>query len=506
MMLRMIDTPEGVQPINLEPNLRYCCSLCKKTFEQEATAKRHYYYCRSKPADTKESRRRSCTACVRAKARCIWPADSSIDACTRCNKRNVACEYDAAVARRKLGNQTGKDAASATNVATPVQEVPNADIQESSNTALVSTRNPSQNETTVFDPDNASYLYVKSTANRTLDNLLISLEDIGLDIEAVPYQGISSMSFTCTKFIYLSTSRSRPPAPWNYLSLNTPLFTPRAFTRRDHVVLVSLAMRILRSYPMMTTKGSLPPFVNPSSYSWAQLGGDHKLHKRLITCSTLIPSFISQKAANKTSRIWGLIWHEQELILAQYSSFDRWELLDALQTLLIFCLLRIQDVPVGHAVFDISLLTTANLVSQALGESVGQHFDCALSGNPTLAWRDWVFLESRRRTVLIFQILGLLVDISAAVSYFAIGGLVLVPLPGSATLWNTQDFEKWKPEYRKWHEQRMIYGLSETGSLAKLQITDDGISSKAAEWEGWSAEVGDLATLVMIIGELLKNE
>lgn len=52
----------------------------------------------------------------------------------------------------------------------------------------------------------------------------------------------------------------------------------------------------------------------------------------------------------------------------------------------------------------------------------------------------------------------------------------------------------------------MIYGLSESGDLAKLQISDDGISTSLAEWEGWSANVGDLATLVMIIGELLKNQ
>ncbi|KAI0449547.1 hypothetical protein F5B21DRAFT_44528 [Xylaria acuta] len=495
----MIDAQESVQPTTSEPNSPYSCSICKKTFEQETTAKRHYYYCRSKPADTGASRRRSCTACVRAKARCIWPADDNIVACIRCNKRNAACEYDTAAIRRKVKGQASEDTVSAT----PVQERPNADVQGSS-TALVSSRHSSQNETTSFDPDNESYLYFENMAELVFpDDLEHTLEDL----EPVPYHGISSMSLACAKLVYLSSTQSSPPAPWIYQPLNTSHFTIRAFTRPDHVVLVSLAMRVLRSYPfMLTTKGSLPPFINPSSYSWAQSGGDHKIHKRLIKCSNLIQSFKSQKTANKTAWIWTQIWLEQDRILTEYSSFDRWELLDALQTLLIFCLLRIQDVPAGYAVFDISLLTTANLVSQALGASVGQYFDCAISGDPTLALRDWIFLESRRRTVLIFQILGLLVDISAAVSYFAIGGLVLVPLPSAAALWSTQDFEKWKPEYRKWHEQHVIYGLSESGDLARIQNTNDGISSALAEWEGWSAEVGDLATLVMVIGELLKNQ
>jgi hypothetical protein len=98
------------------------------------------------------------------------------------------------------------------------------------------------------------------------------------------------------------------------------------------------------------------------------------------------------------------------------------------------------------------------------------------------------------------------VDISTAVSYFSIGGLVLVPLPSTAVLWSTRDFEQWKSEYKKWHEQHIIYGLSETGGLIRIQSTEAGLQSSAAEWEGWSAEVGDLATLVMIIGELLANQ
>jgi hypothetical protein len=101
---------------------------------------------------------------------------------------------------------------------------------------------------------------------------------------------------------------------------------------------------------------------------------------------------------------------------------------------------------------------------------------------------------------------GLLVDISVAVSYFSIGGLVLVPLPSTAALWSTRELERWKPEYRQWHEQHTIYGLSENGALTKLQRTGVELQSSTANWEDWSAEVGDIGTLVMIIGELLKNQ
>lgn len=186
--------------------------------------------------------------------------------------------------RQRVRNEASKDTVSAKNLVTPIQEDSSADIQENS-TALVHTRDPSQNETTFFDPHNESYLYLGNTTELAfLNNLDVTLEDLGLDVEPVPYRGISSMSPACNKIVNLST-KSTPPSPWNYQPSNAPLFTPRAFKRRDHLVLVSVAMRVLRSYPsMITTKGSLPPFINPTSYSWAQSGGDNKVHKVSSLC------------------------------------------------------------------------------------------------------------------------------------------------------------------------------------------------------------------------------
>ncbi|KAJ2995158.1 hypothetical protein NUW58_g1355 [Xylaria curta] len=484
----MVVTQEGAQPTASESSRGYSCSLCKRAFEHEASAKRHYYYCRSKPADTKGSRRRSCAACVRAKARCRWPADIGLGACIRCKKRNAPCEYDTTDTPSKVPDQAGEGVA----LDIPIQEEPNAPIQESS-VALVSTRIP-DNEL------NASEL-------EFLGSLDVTLDDLGLGAEQIPHQQFKSMSLACRSLAGLPTATLGPLSPWAYQRLDISLFTTRAFTKPAHVALVSLAMRLLRSYPsMMLTKGTPLPFVHSSSYSWAQPGEGYHPRQSLANCSKLVASLKSQNTASGSNWAWGQIWHAQEQILAEYPNYDRWELLDALQALLVFCLLRLQSAPIGHAVFDVSLLTTVSLVSQALNSSVGEHFDCSIAEDPAPAWRDWIFLESRRRTVLLFQILGLLVDISTAVSYLSIGGLVLVPLPCSAALWTTRDFEQWKLEYKNWHEKPAGYGLSETGNLHILQRTDNGIASIPVEWERWSAEASDLAVLVMIIGELLKNQ
>lgn len=524
----MSNSQEKWQLVPSESGPRHSCSLCKKTFEHEATAKRHYYYCRSKTTDAKASRKRSCVACVRAKARCMWPTYIGVGACIRCTKRNVACEYNAACIRYGELDQAGEESISTSSgVQGGQQQDVNDDAQAvTAGTALVSTRNntdhhrhettttttTSTTTTTFLDGFDPIYIDIGAAVAEWEfgDNMNMPFSAFEPDIEHVQSSrggGGTMVSLACDKIANLASTRRGPPGPWTYRPSNTPLFACRAFTKPDHVALVSLALRVLRSYPsMMLIKGTVPPFVHPSMCPWTAFGeGDGDPRKSLVNCSNLVQSFQSRDTTNKNSWVWGQIWHEQERILAEYSSYDRWELLNALQTLLIFCLLRLRDTPVGHTVFDVSLLTTVNLVSEALGSSVGARFDCVLPEDPALAWKDWIFLESRRRTVLLFQILGLLVDISTAVSYFSLGGLVLVPLPSSTALWNPQDLEGWKPEYKNWREQHTIYALSEIGTLIKLQGGDSEIKSNLTEWEPWTAQVGELATLVMIIGELLKG-
>ncbi|KAK7432547.1 hypothetical protein QQZ08_000754 [Neonectria magnoliae] len=198
-----------------------------------------------------------------------------------------------------------------------------------------------------------------------------------------------------------------------------------------------------------------------------------------------------------------LVWLEQDRILNEHTKHGRWELLASLQALLVYCLLRLQDVPAGNDVLDVSLLTTANLVSGALASVIGQNCNFDIPRDPNQAWRDWVFNESRRRTTLIFQIMGMLVDMLTTVSTHSLAGFALVPLPASAAWWTAPNLEEWKTHFRRCYQDRIMYGLSEDGTLTKLQISNGGIDFSAMQWEEWSAEVSDLGTLVMVVGGLL---
>lgn len=107
------------------------------------------------------------------------------------------------------------------------------------------------------------------------------------------------------------------------------------------------------------------------------------------------------------------------------------------------------------------------------------------------------------RTVLIFQILNILIEMSTEASSYPTCGFVLIPLANSAALWNASDIEEWQTEFEICSKERKLHGLLRTGALMKLLLTDDSVVIWSVGWEDWRAEVGEIGTLVMIVGALL---
>ncbi|RYP17231.1 hypothetical protein DL765_004616 [Monosporascus sp. GIB2] len=381
----------------------------------------------------------------------IWPADPSLDACIRCNKRGARCEYDTAVRWHGMPRQVN-----------------------SPSTSVAATLDGGQD----------------------------------LDIQGTNTTSILTQELTHTKNLQVST----PTQVSQEISIAAPLGPLLDGNwEADQREISSLGFENMQ-------KGILPPFISPRLYSLAETArgpsqqewasANRSVNKQaLINSVGLVNMFKSRTKADK-SLIWGRIWFELERISA---AFDRWELLAALQALLIYCLLRLQDTPVGHEIFDVSLLTTVNpannqkLVSTALATAVALRCDYELPKDPKSAWREWVFSESRRRTVLIFQIINMLVDIPTTISYYSIWGLIFVPLPGPAPMWNALDLDGWTTGFKQWYEERTLYGLSEAGALMRLKKETDGVCQTGiAEWEDWAAEIGDIGTLVMIVAPLLS--
>ncbi|GJN75448.1 hypothetical protein PLIIFM63780_009346 [Purpureocillium lilacinum] len=251
----------------------------------------------------------------------------------------------------------------------------------------------------------------------------------------------------------------------------------------------------------MLRKAALPPFIHPLLFSWAEAGIGPS-HKALLNCVGLVDLFKSRTGPDRNV-VWKLIKLEQERILTSHTEFDRWELLASFQALLVYCLLRLQEAPVGNDGFDSGLLTTVNVVFNELSTRVGGILKMKLPDDPDVTWKDWIYNESRRRTVLVFQVINIMVEWSTAASAYATCGLVIIPLATSATLWNAKNPDTWREEFAPRCKERSLMGVSQTGVLTKLLLGESGITLHSVEWEEWTAEVGDIGTLVMMVGALL---
>lgn len=105
--------------------------------------------------------------------------------------------------------------------------------------------------------------------------------------------------------------------------------------------------------------------------------------------------------------------------------------------------------------------------------------------------------------MLIFQILNVLIEMTTEASAYASCGLVLIPLPSSAALWTADSPETWKAEFKLHSDEKFTYGVSNTGVLTRLLIQNGGARIFSEEWEEWRADVGEIGTLVMMVGALL---
>ncbi|KAH6646201.1 hypothetical protein BKA67DRAFT_583529 [Truncatella angustata] len=481
------------------PAASHRCPLCKKSFAQESTHKRHYYYCRSKLPDTDTSRRRSCAACVRAKARCVLPVGNSLDVCVRCSERGAKCDFGTAGNREYRGGDSGS-APHAAHLRGKKSE------HHGSKTSLALIRGSSRSKDSkdsLFSPTSLnSATPLGWSTEHIWDAEFSEIDTLGLESPLFGDQGIESLLYPLSEETGMIESGISSLTPSAIQFSSPSLFNHRTFTRPNQGPLVSVAIQILRSYPfMMLHKGALPPFISPLQSSWVETAVGPP-QQSLLTCMGLVHLFKSRTDSNR-NLIWRLIMLEQEKILSKHTEFDKWELLAAFQALLIYCLVRLQEVPVGYDGFEAALLTTVNLIFNALASLAGGIIKMQLPDDPGLSWMDWSYNEARRRTVLIFQILNTLIEMSTEASSYPTCGFVLIPLASSATLWNSNNIEEWRTEFNLCNKEQKIVGLSQTGVLTKLHLTDACVVLSSLEWEEWRAEVGEIGTLVMIVGALL---
>lgn len=262
----------------------------------------------------------------------------------------------------------------------------------------------------------------------------------------------------------------------------------------------------LRSYPEMLISGkTLPPFIHPScSVTTVQnhqtVGFDTRpeLPEPLAICMSVVQMF---KAKNKenSSFVWSTVREAQEKLARDFRSYSDWDTVAALQAVTVYFILRIsEDEDTGHVNFDVQLIQT--MVRISLNVSNFSHKYAPTSNGCLPGWKNWILIESIRRTTTILLLIDQFFDIRPGLPNFYCDGAYLrsMLLPCSRKLWQADNESTWEAEYTsdagmQGQKVRLRYGdLVEFNSLADIS----GYSWKGP-LEGWLAQADDLGISIM---------
>jgi hypothetical protein len=253
-------------------------------------------------------------------------------------------------------------------------------------------------------------------------------------------------------------------------------FAIRAKERSTHRLALCHLSALVR---MLESNDDLPPFVHWSQNNSLMNDETSSLYRARATVRKLYGQLATDHEAG-----WEALQSEMERIWLEYDEFSPWELLGAMQALLIYAIVRATEhTPEDVREHDLPLLVTMSHVAR----EVARIAECPAAGesaqdHATTAFQDWIFHEAYWRTVTVCRVLNMVVDISHAVSSVkvVVPGCVISPLPTAEELWLASNASEWKSLYEQ--TQGSVVGMNDKGKLIELAKGEEYSPSDLASW------------------------
>ncbi|KAH6849930.1 hypothetical protein B0I37DRAFT_370254 [Chaetomium sp. MPI-CAGE-AT-0009] len=500
--------------VDIQPQIVLRCTRCNKPFDKQSKLKRHGYYCRSRKEGA-ATRPRSCIACVKRKTRC----DNRQPACSGCVTRAIDCQYPTGTPRgagrgpRTQRSNVTTVAQPSTTASSPVSDPHNNDyhpLQDHLATPLSTVlANPGD---AWFDWDNTTFNFDESTSNWQTKADAVQFSP-ALPPTLMPEPTPSALQ---TLLRQQEVSSSYVPIlrqPRDILGSLVPRPKLGPKTQRT----ASLILQTLKSYPlMMLQHDSLPPFIH--ARMMASSGAENDNMEPLNNCISLL-HMIRSGVPGSRKLFWRNVRMECERFYQEYQGWNKWQLLAAMQALLVYLIFKVDEGQTDYNSLD-SLLVAAIV---ALATQLGT-VENAPDNDLDSTWDKWIFEESRRRLCVVYQVVDMLV-------YFEPAGmcnvrrqtdLVIAPLPAKKRLWEAGNVSAWKAESEKEEaEARAAFALAGSGELvridqadlqcisdvARLRYTPRGTDApgpawRTAEWDDWCSGMDGFGGLVMLAASL----
>ncbi|RYP69138.1 hypothetical protein DL771_006232 [Monosporascus sp. 5C6A] len=169
------------------------------------------------------------------------------------------------------------------------------------------------------------------------------------------------------------------------------------------------------------------------------------------------------------SLIWGLVRIEQERLLNEHYSFSKWEVLEALQSLVVYILLRIIEGRQNYTDFDTQLLASINAMCDHITTKYGRLISSDELKGRMIPWKDWVFFESRRRTATAVLIINSIVHAQIRTPSPVMPEYSYSPAPSPMTLWHAENETDWAVDYAEYLHKNAMHGMLKNGDLVELK-------------------------------------
>ncbi|KAF1981558.1 hypothetical protein K402DRAFT_398431 [Aulographum hederae CBS 113979] len=488
-----------------QPVLR--CTQCNKPFDKESTLKRHGYYCRSRNSGV-PTRARSCMACAKVKSRC----DTKRPGCSRCVTKGIACQYPAASRPRNIPNSLAEPEKTESSLIADPSGVDQPESLHNDGQVLFDDAISSEPDFANIGGDFLNF----DIPDIDFGDLLNPETNFGV-AEGSPSSPSSLVRHSVALTGQTGPMRfeSIPPVPSSTIRMLIERPKPNSGPQR----ISDIIFHTLKSYPlMMLQHDTLPPFIHPQMTSLDV--GDTDIEP-LTNCINLV-RMISSGARGSRKLFWKNVRMECEHLRHEHSILNDWEAFTAMQALCIYTLIRLDEGETEYNNFDYLLITTIAAMSIRLGKS---DIVCTRKSSPHnsglgMAWKDWIFEESRRRLGVIYRVVNMLVYFDPTSLCELQTDLVLAPLPTRKQLWEAGDEMTWELESQRIPDAHTSFALTASGDLVKLEASEikcrDGSQpltykfldprtreGSSGVWEEWCSGMDAMGGLVMLVSSLV---
>ncbi|KAE9372727.1 hypothetical protein N431DRAFT_483460 [Stipitochalara longipes BDJ] len=457
---RKIDTESGPFP----------CKICSKTFTNRPSRNRHVLYCRKKLGDNLPVLRKSCAACRKAKVKC----DSEFPRCRRCTEKDLVCTYELTQRSNSLAQQPASTPSNQPKsnhkllVEAPQlghqNEIPwNATLEDHSETLIGSDVHSSgawptdvsdfsyQNEFSLDWEPNAGFVedlevshFVSSSTSDYYLNGESSFNWLSGPSPSLTLGSTFSTPADCmfhTPYLVIRPmDRDYPPPPSAVISSRSPFIHSHLSTGSQ--IGRTFLMQSMQSYATLLAAPTLPPFIH--TFSLPAYGPSPPSSAPLEICKSIV-SLYKNKTSSTSPFIWRSVTTEKDCFMKELENSDDWTMLSMLQAITVYILLRIFDENSFSVEFDRAL--TAAMTEIAIAAEQRQLLCRAEIEGWRPEWKEWVLLESKRRTVTLLFIFHLLFDIKPEQRAKSHVGLSVLPLPAHKQLWQASGEEEWRQAY-----------------------------------------------------------